>query len=238
MVSDSWNSLSREIIQMRKELGITSTQYLGISVSFLEPNLMAYPSGSRMKATCFILPSVSFFWKGTPSCSKRVQALPTSSTVMAMWPKPRPGSAFPLAYPLKLGSDSVPWLCVNSRIPIADQFWHCQVGYGAYLHARSECFFSAHRWVLLPRGCMRGSTMWNHWTQPLYQVSHVVIKKYIGSFFLTVVQLHPENLAPSSRRSRRPFLHELFHAHLLVKMQRCPGIPDTKHRMIELIQGP
>ena len=36
---------------------------------------------------------------------------------MAICPNPRPGSEFPLAYPWKLGSDSVPWLCVSSRTP-------------------------------------------------------------------------------------------------------------------------
>ena len=50
-----------------------------------------------MKAMFFIFPSVSFFWKQTPRDSKRAQAASTSSTVMAMWPKPRPGSALPLA---------------------------------------------------------------------------------------------------------------------------------------------
>ena len=45
----------------------------------------------------FILPSVSFFWKRTPKLSKRAQAFSMSSTEMAMWPKPRPGSELPLA---------------------------------------------------------------------------------------------------------------------------------------------
>lgn len=44
-------------------------------------------------------------------------SIPFVRTYMAIWPKPRPGSEFPLAYPLKSGSSSVPWLCVNSRIP-------------------------------------------------------------------------------------------------------------------------
>ena len=50
-----------------------------------------------MNAMFFILPSVSLFWKRTPSDSKRAQAFSMSSTEIAMWPKPRPGSWFPLA---------------------------------------------------------------------------------------------------------------------------------------------
>lgn len=85
-----------------KVLGRTSIQYLCALASELSSQCEGeetetHPSGSRMKAMCFILPSVRRFWKRTPSCSKRAQAASTSSTVMAMWPKPRPGSALPEA---------------------------------------------------------------------------------------------------------------------------------------------
>ena len=76
-----------------------------------------HPSGSKINAMCLILPSVGRFLNWTPSFSNRSQAFSTSSTQMAIWPNPLPGSEFPLAYPLKLGSDSVPWLCVSSSTP-------------------------------------------------------------------------------------------------------------------------
>ncbi len=47
-----------------------------------------------MNASDFIRPSVSRFWNGTPSCSKRSQAATTSGTDTQMWPKPR-GSLLP-----------------------------------------------------------------------------------------------------------------------------------------------
>ena len=53
-----------------------------------------YPSGSKMNAIFFILPSVRRFLNGTPSRSKRAHASSTLATVIAMWPNPR-GSEFP-----------------------------------------------------------------------------------------------------------------------------------------------
>lgn len=43
-----------------------------------------------------ILPSVVFFLKVTPRARRRSCSFSTSSTEMAMCPKPRPGSEFPL----------------------------------------------------------------------------------------------------------------------------------------------
>ena len=65
----------------------------------------------------FIVPSVNLFLNGTPNDSSLSHASSTFGTVMAMCPKPRPGSVFPLAYPWNSGSDSVPWLWVSSRMP-------------------------------------------------------------------------------------------------------------------------
>jgi D-mannonate dehydratase len=62
-----------------------------------ETRRIAYPSGSRTKAMPFSFPSLGFFLKATPSASNRAHALSTSSTVMAMWPYPLPGSVLPLA---------------------------------------------------------------------------------------------------------------------------------------------
>ena len=70
-----------------------------------------------MNAIVFMAPSVNLFLNGTPRRSKRSQAAATSGTVMAMCPKPLPGSLFPDAYPAKLESDSVPWLWVSSSTP-------------------------------------------------------------------------------------------------------------------------
>lgn len=78
---------------------------------------MTHPSGSKINAMSLIFPSVNLFLNGTPSCSKRAQASWISGTVIAMWPNPFPGSVLPEAYPENDGSDSVPWLCVNSRTP-------------------------------------------------------------------------------------------------------------------------
>jgi hypothetical protein len=56
-----------------------------------------HPSGSKMNAIFFILPSVRRFLKGTLSFSRRAHASWMLSTVMAMCPKPLPGSELPFA---------------------------------------------------------------------------------------------------------------------------------------------
>jgi len=53
------------------------------------------PSGSKTKAMSFIVPSLGLFLNVTLSCSNLAQAFSISSTVMAIWPKPRPMSSFP-----------------------------------------------------------------------------------------------------------------------------------------------
>lgn len=58
---------------------------------------LAYPSGSRMNAMCLIFPSLGLFLKATPRRSNLSHAFSTSSTVIAMWPNPFPGSEFPFA---------------------------------------------------------------------------------------------------------------------------------------------
>lgn len=105
--------------------GTTSIQYLcnarrqriHESLDSIVPQQLTHPSGSKMNAMSFILPSVNFFLKVTPSFSNLSHAALTFGTVMAMWPKPFPGSVFPEAYPPNDASDSDPWLCVSSRTP-------------------------------------------------------------------------------------------------------------------------
>ena len=74
-----------------------SNNYRLVKIHPLQTRYTTHPSGSKMNAIFLIFPSLGFFLNCTPSCSKRSQAFSTSSTVMAMWPNPLPGSVFPLA---------------------------------------------------------------------------------------------------------------------------------------------
>ncbi len=99
----------------RYNLNPIATLIISTPIMYVHKTRITYPSGSKMNAMCLIFPSVGRFLNVTPISSKRAHALSTSSTAIAMCPKPRPGSLFPLAYPWKFASDSVPWLCVSSR---------------------------------------------------------------------------------------------------------------------------